>query len=114
MLRNNLPHELDLALKWCKAKTRFINYVYEEFIHIFADHRQRCTVTKFIIRELNKRENFDKCINWDWISNEDMEYWIYIKDWYMWFKSYNTDPNKIQELDEEWQLKLINFLNQNK
>ena len=31
-LRDRMPEYMDIALRWCKAKNRYIDYIYERYI----------------------------------------------------------------------------------
>ena len=37
MLRDRCPEVVNFALKWCKAKERWINHVYDCFVRIVGD-----------------------------------------------------------------------------
>lgn len=57
MLRDRMPLVLDLALRWCKAKNRWINYVYDNTIKKYSESK-RSTVVKTIlgIKQQYKRQ----------------------------------------------------------
>lgn len=125
MLRNNIPFALHITLLWCNSKTKFINHVYDNFIHILADHRERYRVTKYIIHELDREKDINKCINWDELNDSEIEAWNNIRDWHKWFnwaldqetKEYLINGLKTGQIDidltSEWKDKLIKFLDKN-
>lgn len=57
MLRDRMPLILDLALRWCKAKQRWIDYVYENIVKR-EPQEKRSTVVKTIlgIKQQYKRQ----------------------------------------------------------
>lgn len=61
MLRNRLPVLVNYALKWQKAKERWIDHVYKNFINIYTDKEERRKVTYLICKE----RDFVKTIDWD-------------------------------------------------
>ncbi len=125
MLRNNIPFALHITLLWCNSKTKFINHVYDNFIHILADHRERHRVTKYIIHELDREKDINKCINWDELNDSEIEAWNNVRDWHKWFnwaldqetKEYLINGLKTGQIDidltSEWKDKLIKFLDKN-
>lgn len=125
MLRNNIPFALHITLLWCNCKTKFINHVYDNFIHVFADHQERHRVTKYIIHELDRDEDINKCINWDDLNNSETEAWNNVRNWHKWFnwalnqetKEYLINGLKTGQIDinltSEWKDKLIKFLDKN-
>ena len=48
MLRDRMPLMLNLALKWCKAKERWINYVYDNTVKKYPSEK-RSVVVKTIL-----------------------------------------------------------------
>lgn len=57
MLRDRMPKMLDLALRWTKAKQRWIDYVYDNMIKKYSPE-QRSTIVKVIlgIKQKYKRQ----------------------------------------------------------
>ena len=93
LLRNRCPETVDYALKWQKAKTRWIDHTYRSFIRIFVDKEERYHVSRIILGiAKNHREfDFDKSIDWDNLSEEEQSYWERISSWIDWFENnYST------------------------
>lgn len=97
MLRNRIPIELDLTLKWCKCKTQWVNYVYSEFVQIFSDKKERDKTIRYILKKkimpdpygtYKDKFDFHGCINWDWLDKNDEEYWRTVEEWFNWFDHY--------------------------
>ena len=92
MLRNRLPYVVDLALKWCKAKDKWLDHVYKNFIGILLDDADRKKVTRTILG-INKGKprhfNFHQSILWEDFSmtKEEREYWTWVEGWVSWFRS---------------------------
>lgn len=89
MIRNrisNMP-DIDLALKWCKAKERWINHVYDSFINIYVEKQDRYEATRIIlgISSKNQEFNFHSTIDWDNLDDYDRAYWEIIEGWISWF-----------------------------
>ena len=88
MLRDRCPKMVNYALKWRKAKEKWIDHVYSNFIGIYRDKDQRNNATRIAlgIAEQGKYQfEFDKTINWDDLTNEEKEYWERISKWVKWF-----------------------------
>lgn len=109
MLRDRMPKLLDLALRWCKAKNRWIDYVYENIVKknsvekrsnvvkiilgIKQDYKRQeiydklryvefKDVTREQVNKIPKSElymKFSKTINWQKLSREDPEMFEYWK-----------------------------------
>ena len=91
MLRDRISdmQAVDLALKWCKAKTRWINHTYDNFINCLADKSERYEATRIILGISGKCRNFDfhKTIMWENLSEDDTEYWKIVEGWVIWFQN---------------------------
>lgn len=89
MLRDRCPAVIDLALRWCKAKTKWLDHVYQHFINIYVLKEERYEATRIILGISGKYRNFDfeKTIDWDNIDNEEEEYWKTILGWVNWFRN---------------------------
>ena len=62
MLRDRMPQMLDLALRWCKAKDRWINYVYDNTVKKYSKEK-RSTVVKIILgikQQYKRQEIYDQ------------------------------------------------------
>ena len=49
MLRDRCPKVVNYALKWCKAKERWLNYVYDNQIWPLKSKKERLNQTKLIL-----------------------------------------------------------------
>lgn len=89
MLRDRCPEVVDIALRWCKAKTKWINHVYSHFIGIYVVKEDRYEATRIALGISNKYRQFDfeKTIDWDNITESETEYWKNISEWVKWFQS---------------------------
>lgn len=89
MLRDRCPAVIDLALRWCRAKTKWLDHVYSHFINIYVLKEERYEATRIILGISGKYRNFDfeKTIDWDNIDNEEEEYWKTILGWVNWFRN---------------------------
>ena len=87
MLRDRCPKVVDCALKWQKAKERWIDHTYNRFIKIYANKDNRNNATRIVlgIGKKHKEFDFDKSIDWDNIAEEETEYWKRVSSWVTWF-----------------------------
>ncbi len=97
MLRDRCPQVVNYALKWQKAKERWINHTYDKFIKIWTKKDDRNRTTRIILGISKFYHNFDfhKSIDWENLSQEDNAYWERIESWVEWFSKnymyiYNT------------------------
>ena len=100
MLRDRLPKVVDYALKWQKAKERWIDHTYNRFIGIFSNNEERKKATRIVLclkytkvgqgRKAHIKEEqlfeFDKSIDWDNLTDEETVYWKRISSWVDWFR----------------------------
>ena len=102
MLRDRCPTTVDYALKWQKAKERWINHVYNHIIRYawteydlqknlklsYNDCKNHLTRLILGIRK-GKVVNFefDYTIDWDNITQEEREYWKTVSSWVNWFRT---------------------------
>lgn len=89
MLRDRCPVVVDYALKYCKAKNRWIEHAYKSFIKFYADKHERDIATRKtlgIVKGKPKLFDFHSTIDWDNISTEEKEYWEYVESWVEWFR----------------------------
>ena len=135
MLRDRLPKTVDIALKWCKAKERWINHTYDNFIDIFSENKEKNNATKVILGISTRYKSFDfhKTIMWDNMTDLEISYWKNVESWVNWFRTnyiyiqnevnnslilgveinvikQKIKKNFLSQLDEEWQDKLCNYL----
>lgn len=120
MLRNRCPYTVDLALKWCKAKTKWVDHVYINFVNILLSQKYirngvvyvkpQKEVRKEVVRNIlgisktNRVFNFDSTIHWDNLTNDEINYWKNISKWVKWFQfyyQYITNDIDIGFTDEE-------------
>lgn len=87
MLRDRCPKVVDYALKWQKAKERWIDHAYVNFIKFYVDKNERNHATRIIlgIAKFYRNFDFDKSIDWDNLSKEEEKYWKRISSWVNWF-----------------------------
>ena len=91
MLRNRVPLVVDIALKYCKAKDRWINHVYDNYIKMFVEKNDRKHVTRILLgiqKGKSKNFNFHNTIFWDQfgLSNDEIKYWNWVESWVNWFE----------------------------
>ena len=101
MIRNRITEitAVNLALKWCKAKERWINHVYDNFINIYVEKQDRYEATRIVlgISSKNREFNFHETIHWENLDAYENEYWERIEGWVEWFKeNYETLQQDIQ------------------
>ncbi|WP_173431823.1 hypothetical protein [Sharpea azabuensis] len=89
MIRNRISdmRNVNLALKWCKAKERWINHVYDNFINIYVEKQDRYEATRITLGLSSKDRdfNFHSTICWDNLDDYDTKYWKSIEGWIEWF-----------------------------
>ena len=88
MIRDRVPQTVDFALKWCKAKTSWVEHVYENFVWFLIDKKDKDQQVRALLglSKLNRNFEFDETINWDNLSKEDREYWKNISKWVHFFE----------------------------
>ena len=110
MLRNRLPTLVNYALKWQKAKERWIDHVYKNFISIYTDKEERKQVTYLICKE----EDFVKTIDWDNLiakqydpknidRNNDSLYWKRESTWDTIFVLTNWFVNNYESIKDTYE-----------
>ena len=100
MLRDRCPKIVNYALKWQKAKEKWIDHTYEHFIKLIENEysidnkliRKAPENKKIIIRALlgivkgkTKNFTFEKTIDWDNLTDIEKSYWIRVSSWVKWF-----------------------------
>ena len=87
MLRDRCPETVDLALKWCNAKTRWVDHAYKNFVKIYAAKQERYNATRITlgIAKYYRNFDFDKSINWDDLTDDEANYWYNISKKVRWF-----------------------------
>lgn len=130
MLRDRCPKVVDYALKWQKAKDKWVEHTYSHFVRFVGNSYsvenkllQKAPMNKKeIVRALlgiikGKPKNFifDKSIDWDDLTDEDTKYWKRVSSWVTWFmtnyayieNAYNTSK-KVGKSDEDIKIEIIN------
>lgn len=126
MLRDRCPEVVDLALKWCQAKTKWIDHVYSNFIGIYISKDERYEATRIVLGLQKKDRNFsfEKTIHWDSLTKEQFKEWTYVKGWVDWFTANHLDMQQyyktngrealieqyLSTLDEDTQQELADYL----
>lgn len=89
MLRNRCPKVVNYALKWQKAKERWIDHAYTNFIKIYCDTEERKHSTRIIlgIAKYYRNFEFDKSIDWENLLPEEKAYWERVSSWVKWFST---------------------------
>lgn len=87
MLRDRCPQVVNYALKWQKAKERWINHAYNQFIKIYCNNEERKHTTRIIlgIAKFYRNFEFDKSIDWENLTPEEETYWKRVSSWVRWF-----------------------------
>lgn len=87
MLRDRCPTVVDYALKWQKAKEKWIDHAYINFIKFYVDKKERNHATRIVlgIAKFYRNFNFDKSIDWENLTNEEEIYWKRVSSWVRWF-----------------------------
>lgn len=87
MLRDRCPKVVNYALKWQKAKERWIDHAYANFIKIYCDNEEKKHATRIVlgIAKFYRNFEFDKSIDWDNLTPEEVTYWKRVSSWVRWF-----------------------------
>lgn len=132
MLRDRMPKMLDLALRWCKAKNRWIDYVYDNTIRKYPPNMRSVVVKKILgIKQQYKRQEiydhvrytefkpvtmdqvnsipkselymkFSDTIDWNKLSLEDTNMYNYWKDVASWVDWFSTSHMTIESTYLYW------------
>lgn len=88
MLSDRLPLTVNMALLWCKAKTRWIDYVYDTYVRIMVHKCDKTSVVKNILGIYKHKYHFDfaNTIEWQELNENDLKYWKSVEKWVTWFK----------------------------
>lgn len=102
MLRDRCPKVIDYALKWRKAKEKWIDHAYCYFVKLLGEEtkpngniirttrdNKRHVINILLGLKKGKPVQFDfnKSIDWDNISEEDTAYWKGVASWVNWFRT---------------------------
>jgi hypothetical protein len=100
MLRDRCPKVVSHALKWQKAKEKWIEHVYAYFIRILGDEidindkvvrtakdNKRAVMSILLGMKKGRVKDFDfkRTIDWDNLSDEECVYWERVSSWVRWF-----------------------------
>ena len=87
MLRDRCPTVVNYALKWQKAKERWVDHAYVNFVRFYVDNNEKNHATRIIlgIAKFFRNFDFDKSIDWDNLTNEETIYWKRVSSWVRWF-----------------------------
>lgn len=88
MIRDRVPNTVDVALKWCKAKTKWVEHVYYHFVWFLVDKEDRNNQVRSLmgIAKYSRGFNFDDTVDWYNIDKEEAEDWSNISKWVKWFE----------------------------
>lgn len=114
MLRDRMPFVIDLALRWCKAKTAYIDYLYDNYISKVPQERRSNLVKELLgikrayykddiigtfrlfgMKQVKDIPNdmlylsFGDTIDWAKLALGDpdvFKYWRLVDSWVKWFK----------------------------
>lgn len=77
MIRDRCPEVVSLALKWCKAKEKWLDYVYKERVWILKSKKERLKATKALLDLESKHRNFDfkSTIVWENLQGDELKFW---------------------------------------
>ena len=87
MLRDRCPTVVNYALKWQQAKERWIKHAYANFIKFYVAKKERYNATRIVlgISKYYKNFNFDKSIDWNNLTPDEVKYWERVSSWVKWF-----------------------------
>lgn len=102
MLRDRCPKVIDYALKWRKAKEKWIEHAYNYFVKLNVEELNK---NNHVVRSVkdNKRHvinmllgikkgkpkqfDFSASIDWDNLTKEEIDYWKIVVSWVNWFRT---------------------------
>lgn len=87
MLRDRCPTVVNYALKWQKAKERWIDHAYSNFIKFYVDNDERNHATRIVlgIAKFYRNFDFDRSIDWENCTEEETIFWKRVSTWVHWF-----------------------------
>lgn len=97
MLSDRLPYVVNIALKWCESKGRWVEHVYNTQVKIYVkksdkDYAVRCVLG---IAKRHPEFNFNDTIDWNNLSEDDNSHWKWVSDWVNWFQKSFCDIENI-------------------
>lgn len=89
MLRDRCPYVVNCALKWQKAKEKWIDHTYTNFVRIYVKKDDKDHAARIILGIAKYYKNFDfhKSIDWDNLEDDEKIYWQRVESWVDWFRS---------------------------
>ena len=130
MLRDRCPKVVNYALKWQKAKEKWIDHAYAYFIKIIGDEidindrvirnaneSKRVIMTALLGLKKGKPKNFDfnRTIDWDNLTDEEKTYWKRVSSWVRWFgteyayiENAYENSKKVGKSDLDIRIEIIN------
>lgn len=133
MIRDRMPLMLNLALKWCRAKERWIDYVYDNIVKKYPEHKRSVVVKQILgIKQRWKRQEiydqlryvefkpvtqeqvnvipkselymkFKDTIDWTTLSKEDPDMYSYWQAVASWVEWFSTTHLSAKETYEHSQ-----------
>lgn len=87
MLRDRCPKVVGFALKWCKAKEKWLDHVYKEQVWLLSSKKERLNQVKLIlgINDGKQNFNFHSTICWEGLTPDETYYWTYVETWVRFF-----------------------------
>jgi hypothetical protein len=99
MLRDRCPKIVNYALKWQKAKEKWVDHTYSYFVRIIGDEidgtkiihkatENKKAVVRIIlgiVKGKPKNFKFDNTLDWDNLTDEEKAYWKRVSTWVKWF-----------------------------
>lgn len=89
MIRDRVPKTVDLALKWLKIKTKWVDHVYYNFIWYLSDKKDKNYQVRAIlgIAKHCRTFVFEDTIDWDNLDQKETEFWKNVCNWVEWFRT---------------------------
>lgn len=134
-LRDRCPRTVDIALKWCESKNKWVDHVYDHHVRFLTDKKERAEQVNIILglSKKNRFFEFKDTIDWHNITEDEKNHWEYVQNWVDWFcenylyiqneymvrKSKGDSEENIKDyikrchlslLTAEWQEKLVIYI----
>lgn len=128
MISDKIPMIWDMALRWCKCRTSWIDLFYDNYVRRASKKRKAVVIKRLV----NGKADFDCTIDFDKLlmkdDQEQYEYWVTVSRWKNYFaRNYTfmkqelslstvcdlSDEEKAQHLNEKFNLsniKLATFI----
>lgn len=117
MIRDRVPQVINIALKWCQAKEKWVNRVYSLSAGLYTttDEKNSAVRKQLGIHEGKQNFNFAESIDLELVTRENFnritgedKYWVWVNGWVNWFaQKYQYLENAykchmIREEEETW------------